>query len=419
MMRLYLRLDNPAVHTDAGPALEHVSWVMLDAAGELHSRGSGSPRALAELAGSPALADPDRVVLVIPAEFALSAVLEVPGTRMGQVRKALPFVLEEYLAADLDAMHIATGPIARGQPIAVVAIERRLLADWLAAVRALGFEPGAAVLDVGMLATDARDRIVVLFDDDRALMAAPNGALATEAVNVKTMLAAAVADVEGQCDIELVNGDLTALEQAELQQSTTAALAFEVSDSTVPPLQYLARKFNPSSPYINLLSGEFAVERPKSAAWQRLRTVALLAGVWVGVALLGMAARGLWADHRADVLNAEAEALYRSYFPSDRRVTNIYRQTAQHLGADAGGEGFFTLLGELTRAVARTSGAEVRSLAFNAERSELSAELAVLGFDRLDGVKSTLAEGGYDVEISSAEQQGNQVFARLRMRGAR
>ncbi len=416
-MRLFVRVDEPARAGTSGPVLTRASWVMVDSGGEIRSQGSGAPGPLAELAGSPALTDPDRTVLLIPAEFCLAVEIEVPGTRVGQIRRALPYAVEEFLAGDLEETHIATGPIVRGRPIAVVAIDRALLADWVAALRALGINPGVAVPDGSVLLHGNGDGFRVMFDGARALVATRAHTLAVDVDILPAALASAVELRTEEVDIELINGSLSEIQKAEIAQATAAKLSFSSSETEVPTLHSLARRFQPGGVLVNVLSGGFAPPRPRNVAWQRWRSVAALLAVWVGIALVGGGARGFWADYRADALAEESEALYRSYFPDDKRVQNVYRQTAARLGSGTdGGPGFVAMLGELTRAVTAAAGTEVRSLAFNGDRTEMNAELAVPGFDRLDGIKGALSGAGWNVEISSAEQQGNQVYARLRMR---
>jgi type II secretory pathway component PulL len=57
----------------------------------------------------------DSIAAVIPSEQVLMLSCSVPGRNSGQIRKALPYALEEYVAADIETMHIAVGPIKSGQ----------------------------------------------------------------------------------------------------------------------------------------------------------------------------------------------------------------------------------------------------------------------------------------------------------------
>lgn len=421
MMRLFIRPEVPARVDADNTWLDQASWVLLDDAGEVRSQGSGNPMPLADLAGTPALRDADNVVIVVPAEHCLSMQCVTPGRGTAQIRRALPFVIEEYLATDLDAMHIATGPIRRQAPIDVVAIDKTLLRGWVDAVIGLGFVPGRAYGD-GALLPERNDGFTVLFDDGRALVRTPTQWLSIDTAALPAALAAAIAEVEPsrELTVDLVNGDLPAIVRADLEQGRESKIAWRTDETDVPTLVHLARTFSSStaaSSSINLLSGEFAPPRRRSESWTRWRSVAVLAGIWVVVGLVAITAKGFWAESRADSLGAEAEALYRDYFPRDRRIQDVYRQMSAHIGGGGGqGGDAIALVGELAHVAASGSGNQLRSLSFNGERVELNAEVAVPGFDALDKIKSTLGERGFDVEISSAEQQDQGVLARLRIR---
>jgi general secretion pathway protein L len=418
-MRLFVRPEAPARVDAENTWLDQASWVLLDDAGEVRSQGSGNPMPLADLAGTPALRDPDNVIVVVPAEHCLSTRCVIPGRGVGQIRRAVPFVVEEFLATDLDAMHIATGPIRRQGPIDVVAVDRSLLRGWVDAIAGLGFVPGYAYGDAALL-SDRVDAITVLFDTGRALVRSPTEWLAIDVAALPAALAAALTDIEPtrELTIELVNGDLSAIARADLEQGRESRIVWQLDETEVPPLVHLARAFRPGTQAVNLLTDEFAPPRRSSESWTRWRAVAMLAGAWLLVGLVSSVAKGFWAETRADALAAEAEALYREFFPRDRRVQDVYRQMSAHLGGGGGQAGdAIALIGELTQVVQPGSGHQVRSLAFNSERVELNAEVAVPGFDALDKIKSALGERGLDVEISSAEQQDQGVLARLRIRG--
>jgi general secretion pathway protein L len=416
-MRLFVRPDVEArVDTD-NTWLDAATWVLLDDEGEIRSQGSGNPMPLADLAGGPALAEPGNVVLVLPAERCLATQCVVPGRSAGQIRRALPFVVEEFLAADLDAVHIATGPIRRQAPVDVVAIDRGLLRGWVDALAGLGFVPGHACADAALLPAPTSG-LCVLFDGPRALLRGTRQWLAIDSDSLPAALTAAFADFapDTEVDVELVNGDISAIERAALEQSSAAKVVWRAQETDVPGLIHLARGYVPGAA-VDLLTGEFAPPRRRSVGWQRWRAVAALVAVWLVVGVIATAARGFWAESRANALAAESEALYRSYFPNDRRIQDVYRQMSAHLGRGGGAEdGAIAFVGELSRVVSASAGVGVRSLAFSGDRSELSAEVSVPGFDALDQIKSALGGRGFDVEIASAEQQDQGVLARLRIR---
>ncbi len=73
--------------------------------------------------------------------------------------------------------------------------------------------------------------------------------------------------------------------------------------------------------------------------------------------------------------------------------------------------------GNFRHGLAANPNAQLRSVTFNDGRAELGAEVAVSGFDALEALKAAWSRDGVSVEISSAEQQDQQVHARIRLRG--
>ena len=76
------------------------------------------------------------------------------------------------------------------------------------------------------------------------------------------------------------------------------------------------------------------------------------------------------------------------------------------------------LLGHLANGLAANPNAQLRSITFNDGRAELGAEVAVGGFEALETLKAAWAKEGVSVDVSSAEQQDQQVHARVRLKGA-
>ena len=59
----------------------------------------------------------------------------------------------------------------------------------------------------------------------------------------------------------------------------------------------------------------------------------------------------------------------------------------------------------------------LRSITLNDGRAALGAEVAVAGFEALETLKAAWSKEGVSVDVSSAEQQDQQVHARVRLKG--
>ena len=181
-----------------------------------------------------------------------------------------------------------------------------------------------------------------------------------------------------------------------------------------------AAAFPGKPPAINLLQGALAPPKQASGAWLRWRAVAALVGVWLLVLVASEAVRGVWASHRAAALTEQIESRYKTYFPNDRRIPgkDAYAQMNAHIGGRSTSEStFLSLLGHLANGLAANPGAQLRSITFNDGRAELGAEVAVAGFEALETLKAAWTKEGVSVDVSSAEQQDQQVHARIRLKG--
>lgn len=409
MPKLFISLSAPAVVTEDGYDVR-CAWMIQEDDGRIRARGETDFRGLAELIdpGTDWVNVPGNIVVTVPSEHVLSLTCEVPGRSIGQMRRALPFLVEEFVTTDIESMHLASGPLRRGAAVRVNLIERALLDDWLACLAALDVRPGYVFCDAEMLPARAGEACLFL-DGDRALLRTAEQAAAVDRSN----LAIAVASLAVN-RLVVVHGTLTDLEAGELAQEFEVVQADEPAAASA--LEYLAVAWRDADA-INLLQGPYRARQPQNPSWQRWRSVAALTAVWVGVALLAMTAQALYAGYQADALRAESERVYREIFPEERRVTNVRRQLQAKLGerTDSGG-GLMPYLTALAGVV--DANARVQSLNYTGDRSELAVDLTVAGFEALDQLKSRLAQQGVDAEITSAEQLAAGVRARVRLRAA-
>ena len=418
-MRLFIRI---AASKSAGPhELDSMTWLLLDRSGELVSQGSGDLHLLERLVDLKTVQDPADVVLLVPTEHCLSMRCTVPGKTVGQMRRALPYVVEEFIAGDIDAMHIAAGPVRRNEQIDVVVIERAVLQSWLDVLAAHGLVAGYAAADAALLPS-VQGEATLLFDGDRVLVRSADQVAAIEADALKLVLEslAAKADASGVRFVA-VNGRVPELMRAEVAQATESPVEWIDTESDVTVLAHLAAAFPGKPAAINLLQGALAPPKQASGAWLRWRTVAALVGVWVVVLVASEAIRGVWASHRAAALTEQIEERYKTYFPNERRIPgkDAYAQMNAHIGGRGTSEStFLMLLGHLANGLAANPNAQLRSITFNDGRAELGAEVAVGGFEALETLKAAWAKEGVSVDVSSAEQQDQQVHARVRLKGA-
>lgn len=389
-------------------------WLILENDGAERGRGVTDYRGFAELVDPSAqwLSNPSNVVLIVPSEHVLGVNCEVPGRNVNQIRKALPFVVEEFVATDIEGMHLAHGGIQRNSPVHCNLIDRVLLAGWQDCFASLGIPPGFVVSEAELL-PDELDTAFALFDGDHVLIKTGGQAATLDRGN----LSFALGGVE-ESRLRVVNGTLTDAEHEQFHDrlEVFSDTAHARADTT---LGYLAHRWRDNPDAINLLQGEFRPPSSSGADNARWRSVGLLAACWVGLALFAAIAQGWWADHQANKLETQALALYKDIYPGDKRVStaNVRRRTATHLGeggGDANAAPFLSLLGVVASTL--DPNAFLQRITYNGNRSELGIDLVVTSYDELDRVKEALTSEGLNVEMGGAEQQqDNKVRTTLRL----
>lgn len=409
MPTLFIRLLSPARRDDEGLHLDS-TWLILEDDGSTRATGEADLRGLSELIDPSAgwLQQPDNIVVIVPGEHVLGVSCEVPGRSIGQIRRALPFVVEEYVATEIEGMHLASGLIRKGHPIRCNLIDKELLDDWLECFAGLDLNPGQFVCEAELLPVGP-DQVSVLFDNDSVLLKTEEQSATVDRTNLVLALGAVDAS-----EVLLINGQLHDLERSQLDPDLKIETLDGAVDST---LTYLATQWFDERDAINLLQGAYAPARSVDPDSYRWRTVLVLLTVWLAVGFTGMVVEGFWAGVQADGLQAESEALFHDIVGRQQRITNVRRQLQRLLGERTGDDspGFSDYMTALASVL--DPEVSVVSVNYTDARGELDAELVIAGYEDLDRIKGSLAERGMEVEVITAEQQESGVGARIRLRG--
>ena len=418
MPHLHLRFRGRAQAHDDGVEAD-LEWHVYDNDGS-RREGRTTASALAELlADAPWTADPANVTVLVPVAETLAITCEVPGRNAAAQRSAARYAVEEFLTEDIDAMHVACGTSARGQPVRCLATPRERMETWLACLAAANIEPGIMTADAMMLPSEAAS-VSVLLEGDEALVRSGDQVASVDADNLVAALASIRAglDAEEAPALRQFNGALATVDVQAAGFSPEAAQQAPEVALEGGVLGFLAdQQHAAAAAPVNLLQEDFAVKRKRAGAWAHWRPAAALAGVGLAIALALATAEGVWAGLRADAKREEARTLYREIFDTERAPGSPALLMRRRLGqAVATTAGFHRLLGELGSALGGAGQYELRSLSF-AERNGLVAEVLVRDYDAVEALQQALRERGLTVEVGSSEQQQGRVRTSIRIAG--
>jgi general secretion pathway protein L len=137
-----------------------VEWIVADDNGTRRSqpfRGA--------LADAAALVQGRPVIALIPATEALTTTVNLPARGGSKLNAAIPYALEEQVAADIETMHFAAGDKRDSGIRPVAAVSRAQLDTWLARFEEVGIIPSKIIPENYGL-TRVPGTMSVLVDDD-------------------------------------------------------------------------------------------------------------------------------------------------------------------------------------------------------------------------------------------------------------
>lgn len=358
------------------------------------------------LAESSEFAGGKRVIVALGSAFVSLRYATVPSGRHAVA--AVPYVLEEELADDIEDLQFAVGTAEHDGTLPVAVINRQILRRVLEMLQEHGLQPREIVPDVQCLPLGESDEWEAWIDEEEALIRQGRHAgLWLRRELLDTMLPmlideageSAPAQITWFCQDHLPLPELPLLSDRITVEDPTAAFARGLS-----------------APRINLLQGEFHQRKQYRKYLLPWRVPAALAATL----LLCFSIASYLELRNLRVLDSQQQTqmvnLYKTAFPGARTVQEPVVQLRSRLNtlrsdSHAGALDLIAVLGDV---LTQANGATLNSLVFRLGRAEV--EIMVASVQELDRIKSLLEENGkLSATVRSANQQQDGVRGRLRL----
>lgn len=411
--QLSIRLPGPELTPET-----MVDWALFTQPGQAPEVGRTSLADIGRKWGKGRQGPP--VTVIVPAIDVLLTETRIPSRQLRQIKKALPYMVEELIAEPIEHVHLGIpSELPEGDEMLSVAVVRHeRLIPWLDALYGQGLKLVALLPET--LALPWRPQTwSLLVNGERVLwrdgtyhgfelplnqLPALVEWLAGEKVSPPPRLQLFTVGDNPEVDalaVRLREQLPYEVESLHFEHSLWEVLAIE---------QHRDPEHN-----INLLQGGYKVQEDYSALKTGWRVAAAVAGIGlVSYALITLASSA-WFNWRAQQLEGEAVALHRELFPEVRRVVSPRRQMASRL---RGGGSTGDLMPLLAGAAQLDGRLTLEQLRFRSASGELQLEVQTDSLERLDSAKQVLSQAGFSAEVASASEAEGVTRGRLLVKGA-
>ena len=318
------------------------------ALGELQERAGGRP-----------------VVTLVPGSDLIFRRVNLPGKYSRQSAAALPYLLEEQIASDVDDLHLVVLG-HQGREVDLMAVDKGKMHSWLGWLEQAGLKTLHLLPDVLALPLAADGWSALQLGEEWLVRQGPRQGIVAEESLLAMLLAA--------------QGALTC--QA------------------------------------NLLQGPYRPQTEYARYWLQWRKVAVLAGVLLLVALVQRGVHLHQLTEQDKALKAEIRQVYTRIFPGETRIVNVRSQMTQHLQqlGQAPQDGVLLLLTELAPVFAEVPGLKPEVLRFDAARGELRLQVTAPGFTEIERFRE-LAGKRFEVQQGEVRSTEGKVEGALVLKG--
>ncbi|MGI9283638.1 MAG: type II secretion system protein GspL [Endozoicomonas sp.] len=395
---------------------------------------------------------PDQVVVLLPGTLVMHKQLSINSGQRKHLSTALPFMIEEELADDIESMHLASYLHRKSDQVSVSAAPHEQMQSLLACLDGQGISAQQVMAEIQFLSAVPRE-LNLLLENDSAILSAPTKSsvcLDYEALKfVLSHWGEKACDDILQTDADPSLEESTALVNARMKfAGGLAPLATDKKEQvkqwldengwlveeeslTGSVFEYLAELYFASrrpAELVDLRHGPYQCPKRASRKLRRWKPLALVASVWLLLELGLKVGEGVLLHQKAQDYWQDAAALYLEVFPQDQQVLEAKNNATGNMnlksrmesrlknaGQKTGGEPFLPLLQQVSAVSSSLPDLKLRpvSMDFNETSGKLILELKADNLEGVDKLLAAVKSSGLSARLDSANQEKTGVNARM------
>jgi len=410
---LYIRLGSQAQDT--------IHWLVLGGAStdEPEVIASGELQGAEQLNELTSKAEQRKVQVFVPGCDVLLKCLNVPAKSSRAMRLAVPYMLEDNLAEEVEQLFFAYAELPNDSDdnncfTAIVAHSQ--MQQWLSWLSDADIQTKTMLPDVlAMPVNESGWSAIALGENAQQQVIVRQGLWQGFALDVSAWQLQCQAFSQ-QREVD----DADELEQEtsiDIQAYSPLANSEQLAISAMPevlPLALMAQGHSDNLKRFNLLQEQYKVKESRSHGGQQWLWVAGVA-MFALLLSLGHKSAKLWQlKSEQEQVTQSIIADYKKAFPKTKRVrvstikSQLNRELAL-LGGASDRQGFLAMLAKVQPAFAKVSALKPESLKFDGKRQELRIQAQAKDYQAFEQFSVALAAANLTVKQGSQSNQGDQV----------
>jgi len=354
--------------------------------------------------------------LIVPGQWVTMMRVNLPKASPAQLKKAVPFMLEDQLIASSNTLHFVLSSQQRNGDLWVSLIEKKLLQDLLDKAKNLGLIVDEAVPDY-LCVPEVKDGWHI-YAEGRTV----HVRLANQGFSIDDLQAAMAIDafllIEEKPASVFVDYD-DGQEHTEFPIFEKYQIPITYAQKDTFSMALFVATLQQQKLISNLLQESFA---PKGASLQNkhwLKWSAYIVGAWIIVALLFQTVEYFRLSNAVSTNQQQINTLYQQAFPNSKSMNNPQQRIQQQLDQTQKGNQRTQLLNWLykvgTVLVPLNNNITIDN--FNYASGRLVLSVTATNFQALDSLKNALTQQKLIVAQDNATTQASNVTARITISG--
>ncbi len=358
-----------------------------------------------------------RITVLVPSAEVLLARVTLPVKNRQRLLKAIPYALEDQLAADVETLHFALARREDDGATAVAVVSRAQMDSWMGELTSAGISPDALIPEVLAVPWSPDSWSVLPIGADVLIRTGLQDGFAVEAENAAAWLSATLQEVgeEGATpDIHLYT------REAPVPGIDQLGVDLVRHEEDTEPMVWLSRGVG-GRVLVNLRQGSYGTQEQWGSYFRPWRPVAALLAVWAVLQGSGVMLDGIRLERQRDDLGVQIQQLFRETFPEVKRVVNARVQMERRLADLRKSHGslqedFLRLLIGGTDALRQVKDIEVKRMRY--QNGRLDLDLVLADMSGLDPLRRALqSQGSLEASIVSAASREGVVEGKIRITG--